>query len=309
MLISPYWEQIIVFMGINSILALGFYVTFSTGQMSMCHGGLMGIGAYVSGLLSLHTSLPFYSVLVIASLCSGIAGVLIAYPTLKLRHFYLAIATLGFGQIFVVIATATPALGGALGITNIPYKANIVNVYVTLGILCFVFTCLYKSRFWIACNAIKDDELTAESSGINTSLYKAISFGLGGFIAGIGGVFEVHYISSTLPHGYDIWKSVEIFLFTLIGGTEIFVGAIFGAFLLTLLPEVLRFVSQERMLIYGVMLILIMIFRPQGLLDRGLVEKFVPYFLKKNSVLDKVALTDAVKVELGAVSEEGKSNG
>lgn len=284
MLISPYWEQVIVFIGINSLLALGFYITFSTGQLSMCHGALMGIGAYVSGLLSLHTSLPFYSVLILASASSGIAGVLIAYPTLNLHDFYLAIATLAFGQILVVIATATPALGGALGLINIPFKTTILNVYVTLGVVCIFFTRLYKSRFWIACNAIKDDEVSAECAGINTALYKAISFGIGGFIAGIGGVYEVHYISSTLPNGYDIWKSIDIFLFTLIGGTEVFAGSIFGALLLTLLPEMLRVLMQQRMTIYGIILILVMIYRPQGLLDRNLLEKFIPHFRNKNRI-------------------------
>ena len=286
-MINPYLEQLIVFIGINSILALGFFITFSTGQMSMCHGAFMGIGAYVSGFLSLHTGIPFYLILILSALCSGTVGVLVAYPTLNLRHFYLAIATLGFGQILVVIATATPALGGALGITNIPYRTTILNVYITLAIICVFFIRLYKSRFWIACNTIKNDELAAASIGINVELYKAITFGLGAFIAGIGGVYEIHFISSTLPHGYDIWKSVEIFLFTLIGGTEIFIGAIFGAFLLTLLPEVLRFLADMRMIIYGVLVILVMIFRPQGLLDRNLFEKYVPYFMNKNSMLIK----------------------
>jgi branched-chain amino acid transport system permease protein len=286
-MISPYLEQLIVFMGINSILALGFYITFSTGQMSMCHGAFMGIGAYVSGFLSLYTSTPFYLILILSGLCSGIAGVLAAYPTLNLRHFYLAIATLGFGQILVVIVIATPALGGALGIANIPYRTSILNVFITLLIICIFFIRLYKSRFWIACNTIKDDELAAASTGINVALYKGVTFGIGAFIVGIGGVYEIHFISSTLPHGYDIWKSIEIFLFVLIGGTEIFIGAIFGAVLLTLLPEVLRFMADMRMIIYGVLVILVMIFRPQGLLDRSLCEKYVPYLMRKNTMLLK----------------------
>jgi branched-chain amino acid transport system permease protein len=281
-MISGYWEQIIVFMGINSILALGFYITFSTGQMSMCHGALMGIGAYTSGFFSLYAGIPFYLNLIISSLCSALVGLIVSYPTLHLKHFYLAVATLGFGQIMVVIATATPALGGALGLTNIPYKTSILNVYVTLAVISLFFFNLYKSRFWIACNAIKDDEMAASASGINTALYKAITFAIGGFITGVGGVYEIHYISSTLPHGYDIWKSVEIFLFPLIGGTEIFIGSIFGGFLLTLLPEVLRSVFRERMVIYGIILILIMIFRPQGLLDRQMMERLIPHLRRKN---------------------------
>lgn len=282
-MISGYWEQIIVFMGINSILALGFYITFSTGQMSMCHGAFMGIGAYTSGFLSLYTQIPFYLNLIISSACAALVGALVSYPTLHLKHFYLAVATLGFGQIMVVIATASPALGGALGLSNIPYKTTILNVYLTLGIICLFFFNLYKSRFWIACNAIKDDEMAASAAGINAAQYKALTFAIGGFIAGIGGVYEIHYISSTLPHGYDIWKSIEIFLLTLIGGTEIFIGSIFGGFLLTLLPEVLRSILRERMIIYGIILILIMIFRPQGLLDRRQIERIIPYFSRKNS--------------------------
>ena len=269
-LIGGYWEGVLIMMGIHAILALGFYITFSTGQMSMCHGALMGVGAYTSGLLSMNSPLPFIVVLFAGGSLAGLLGALISYPCLRLKHFYLAIATFGFGEMLVTIGNIWTGIGGAMGIQGIPYKTSLFNVYLFLLILIFFFQSLRGSSFWRACRSIRDDDLLAEVSGVNLAKYRGTTFAVGAFIVGIGGGFEIHYISATQPYTYGIWKSVEIFTCTLIGGVEIFIGPIFGGFLLTFLPEVLRGISRERFIIYGVMLILILIFRPQGLIDNNI---------------------------------------
>ena len=138
-LIGPYWEGILIIMGVNAIAGLGFYITFSTGQMSMCHGAFMGAGAYTSGILSLNTSLPFPIALLTGGVLAGCLGIAICYPTLHLRHFYLAITTYAFGQILIILAILTEPLGGALGISGVPYKTNIYNVYVFLFFIIFCF--------------------------------------------------------------------------------------------------------------------------------------------------------------------------
>ena len=283
-LIGSYWEGVLIMMGIHAILALGFYITFSTGQMSMCHGALMGVGAYTSGLLSMSSPLPFFLVLLAGGVLAGILGALISYPCLRLKHFYLAIATFGFGEMLITIGNIWTAIGGAMGIQGVPYKTSLFNVYLFLLILIFFFQGMKGSSFWRACKSIRDDDLLAEVSGVNLAKYRGITFAVGAFIVGIGGGFEIHFISATQPYTYGIWKSVEIFTCTLIGGVEIFIGPIFGGFLLTFLPEVLRGISRERFIIYGIMLILILIFRPQGLIDNnvwtrftGLVRRMVPF--------------------------------
>lgn len=277
-LLGSYWEGVLIIMGIHAILALGFYITFSTGQMSMCHGALMGVGAYASGLLSLHTPLPFPVVLFLGGILAGIIGALISYPCLRLKHFYLAIATLGFGEMLVTIGTVWDSIGGALGIQGVPYKTNLFNIYLFLFILIYFFQTLRGSSFWRACQSIKDDDLLAEVSGVNLAKYRGITFAIGAFICGIGGGFEIHYISATQPFTYGIWKSTEIFFYALIGGVQLFIGSIFGAFLLTFLPEILREISRERMIIYGVLLILILIYRPQGLVDNRVWANFSGFF-------------------------------
>ena len=281
-LIGSYWQGVLIMMGINAILALGFYITFSTGQMSMCHGALMGVGAYASGLLSMNTSLPFALVLFLGGILAGIIGAFICYPCLRLKHFYLAIATLGFGEMLVTIGMVWESIGGALGIQGVPFKTDLLNVYLFLFILIYFFQTLRGSSFWRACKSIRDDDKLAEVSGINIAKYRGISFALGAFICGVGGGFEIHYISATQPFTYGIVKSTEIFIFALIGGMEIFIGPIFGAFLLTVLPEVLREISRERMIIYGFLLILILIFRPQGLMDNQAWDKFSRFFKRFN---------------------------
>jgi branched-chain amino acid transport system permease protein len=277
-LIGNYWEGVLILMGIHAILALGFFITFSTGQMSMCHGALMGVGAYTSGLLSINTSLPFALVLLLGGILAGIIGAFISYPCLRLKHFYLAIATLGFGEMLVTIGTVWESIGGALGIQGVPYKTSLLNLYFFLLLLVYFFQTLRGSSFWRACRAIKDDDRLAEVSGINIAKYRAISFALGAFICGIGGGFEIHYISATQPFNYAIEKSTEIFIFALIGGVEHFIGPILGGFLLTFLPEILREIAAERMLIYGVLMIVILIFRPQGLFDNQVWTKFAGLF-------------------------------
>ena len=195
----------------------------------------------------------------------------------------------------VTIGNIWSAVGGAMGIQGVPYKTNLFNVYLFLLILIFFFQGMRKSAFWRACRSIKDDDLLAEVSGINIAKYKGITFAVGAFIVGIGGGFEIHYICATQPYTYGIWKSVEIFTYTLIGGVEIFIGPIFGGFFLTFLPEVLRAISKERFIIYGVMLILVLIFRPQGLIDNKFwagctrfLGRIIPFASKDSDiVMDK----------------------
>jgi len=266
-LIGPYWEGILIVMGINAIAGLGFYLTFSTGQMSMCHGALMGVGAYTSGLLSINTSLPFSIAILAGGALAGFFGLLICFPTLHLRHFYLAITTYAFGQILIILAILTKSIGGALGISGIPYNTTIYNVYGFLFFLLFCFQGLRGSYFLRVCKALKRDELLASVSGKNVAKYKAITFVLGATICGIAGGFEIHYLSAVQPPVYGLWKSVDIFFYSIIGGAEIYVGAVFGAFLLTLLPEILHALSEWRMIVYGTLLVVILVFRPGGLID------------------------------------------
>ena len=274
-LIGPYWEGILIIMGINAIAGLGFYITFSTGQMSMCHGALMGAGAYTSGLLSINTSLPFPVALLAGGVLAGCIGLAICFPTLHLRHFYLAITTYAFGQILIILAILIEPLGGALGISGVPYKTNIYNVYVFLFLIIFCFQGLRGSYFMRTCKAMKKDELLASVSGKNVAKYKAVTFVLGAVICGIAGGFEIHYLSAVQPHFYGLWKSVDIFFYSIIGGAEIYIGAIFGAFFLTLLPEILHALSGWRMVIYGILLIGILVFRPQGLIDKPVWSSIV----------------------------------
>lgn len=271
-------------MGIQAIAALGFYITFSAGQMSMCHAVFMGIGGYASGLISTNTSLPFAIALLSGAILAAVFGMIVCYPTLHLRHFYLAVATFAWGQILIILAVVTPQIGGALGISGVPLKTSIFNVYLFLAFLVFCFQGLSGSSFLRSCKAIRKDNELSSVSGINVAKYRLITFIVGAFICGIAGGFEVHYLSAVQPHFYGMFKSVDILFYCIIGGMEIYVGAIFGAFLLTLLPEILHAVAEWRMPIYGILLVGILVFRPQGLIDSRLWDSLI-IFLRRSIFL------------------------
>lgn len=272
-MLSAYYYQIIIVICINAILALSLnLVTGTAGQLSLGHAAFMGIGAYTSGILTSVYGMPFFVALVGGGVVAALCGFAIGLPTLRLKGDYLAIATLGFGEIIRVSILNMKITGGPFGLRGIPKSTNL-TVAVVLAVAAYlVLDRVVKSRFGRALIAIKGDEVAAQAMGIDLTRHKVVAFMISAFWAGIAGVLFAHWFRYLNPSSFTFTKSVEILSMVVLGGMGSLPGAVLGAAALTYAPEFLRsvspFVSQYRMLFYGALLVIIMLVRPEGLFGK-----------------------------------------
>jgi branched-chain amino acid transport system permease protein len=284
--IDPYHLDVLIGIGINIILAVSLnLVNGYTGQFSLGHAGFMSVGAYFAAAVSLFiaprflgesggTTLQqggvFVSALIVGGFGAALAGLLVGVPSLRLKGDYLALVTLGFGEIIRVIFQNVEQLGGALGLNAIPPYTTIFWVIAFVALTVFVVTCLVSSTYGRGFLATHDDEIASEAVGLNTTRYKIVAFVIGAFFAGIAGGLYGHFKLTITPTGFDFTKSIEIVVMVILGGMGNTIGVILAAVLLTLLPELLRPIAEYRMIIYSLLLIVLMLVRPQGLFNIGL---------------------------------------
>jgi branched-chain amino acid transport system permease protein len=284
--LSPYLLQIVVLCGINVILAVSLnLINGFTGQFSIGHAGFMALGAYGSAMFSLGVGRNWVSALeaagapaplaaapallmalLLGGLLAALAGYLVGLPSLRLRGDYLAIVTLGFGEIIRVLILNVDAVGGPRGLPGIPAWANVFWVGLGVAAVLVLSRNLANSTYGRALFAIRDDEVAAEALGVDTTSYKVLAFVLGAFFAGVAGGLFAHFLSYLNPNSFTFIRSIEVIAMVVLGGMGSISGSVLAAIILTLLPEVLRPVKQYRMVIYSLMLIILMITRPQGLL-------------------------------------------
>lgn len=258
---------------INVILAVSLNLaTGFLGQLVLGHAGFMSVGAYSAALFTMYSGLPTVVSFPLALLVGGIVaaafGVIIGVPALRLKGDYLAILTLGFGEIIRVLILAMPFTGGAAGLSGIPLLTTFTYVFIIAIITVAVIFAFIHSRHGRAVIAIREDEIAAEAAGIHTTYYKLLAFVLAAFFAGIAGGLYAHHIGVLDPSKFDFNYSVEILIMVVLGGMGSITGSIVAAIVLTLLPELLRGFSEYRMLIYSVILICVMLFKPSGLLGQ-----------------------------------------
>lgn len=270
-IINNYYLGIVIIIGINIILSMSLNLTTGfLGQLTLGHAGFMSIGAYASALFSIYVNLPdtleFILALLVGGVCASIAGILVGIPALRLRGDYLAIITLGFGEIIRVIILNLDFTGGAKGLFGMPSATNFTNVFLIMLLTIYVVWTFIESRHGRAIKSIREDEIAAEAAGVPTTYYKLLAFTIGSFFAGIAGGLYSHYIPVIDAAEFDFNRSIEILVIVVLGGMGSLTGAIIAAIVLTILPEFLREFADYRMLIYAVILIFAMIFRPQGLL-------------------------------------------
>jgi len=281
--IDPYYLDVLTGVGINVLLAVSLnLVNGYTGQFSLGHAGFMSIGAYGSAAITVllgpnllgsaggsagQQALLFLGALLLGGLAAAVAGLLVGIPSLRLKGDYLALVTLGFGEIIRVIFQNVDALGGALGLNGIPNYTTVFWVYGFVALAVFTVVCLVHSTYGRGFIATHDDEVASEAVGLNTTRYKIVAFVVGAFFAGIAGGLYGHFKLTITPTGFDFTKSIEIVVMVILGGMGNTPGVILAAVLLTLLPEVLRSMEQYRMIIYSFLLIVLMLVRPQGLFN------------------------------------------
>jgi branched-chain amino acid transport system permease protein len=280
---DPYYLDVAIGIGINIILAVSLnLVNGYTGQFSLGHAGFMSVGAYLSAAVTMllgpkllgesggaawQQNTLFFAALIAGGLSAAFAGLLVGLPSLRLKGDYLAIVTLGFGEIIRVIFQNSEPLGGALGLNGIPAYTTIFWVLAFGAVTVFTVWCLVHSTYGRGFLATHDDEIAAEAIGLNTTRYKIVAFVVGAFFAGVAGGLYGHFKQTISPSGFDFTKSIEIVVMVILGGMGNTIGVILAAVLLTLLPEVLRPVADYRMILYSLLLIVLMLVRPQGLFN------------------------------------------
>lgn len=266
---NDYTLQIITITCINIIIVSGLnLITGVTGQLSLGHSAFMSIGAYASALLMMKGGLPFPLAIASATVIAGFMGALLGLPILRLRGDYLAIATLGFCEIVRVFFLNLPIAGKALGINSIPYETTTLLTVILAAFGLIFMRNLERSRFGLALRSIREDEIASEMMGINIARYKVFAFAIGSAFAGLGGALYAHQITFISPNDFGFMKSIELLCMLVLGGMGSLVGVVAGTIALTAIPEVLRFVSEYRLVTYGVVLIFMMVFRPQGLFGK-----------------------------------------
>lgn len=298
--VSSYFGGIVILTCIMIIMALSLNIVAGfLGEMALGHAGFMAIGAYVSAVVSINItnavpSFPNLLLLIIAALAGGIAagivGVLIGTPSLRLRGDYLGIVTIGFAEIIRIFFVNFEPTGGAQGLKGIPRLATIGYVYWIMVIIAVLIFTLGRSKYGRAIMSIREDEIASEASGIPTTKIKVLAFTISSFFAGIGGALYSHYQGYLDPNKFQFMFSIEMFVIVVLGGLGSLTGSILSAIVLTILPELLRQFSEYRLLVYSLALIIMMIFRPQGMLGR--YEFSLTHFLE--SLKDRRKREDSV---------------
>jgi branched-chain amino acid transport system permease protein len=297
---DDYYGRLLVFIGINAILAVSLnLITGFTGQFSIGHAGFMAVGAYSSAYLtvyhgqameawltgktggvinaSLANVLVFLLAILVGGLVAALAGLIVGIPSLRLRGDYLAIVTLGFAEIIRIVILNIDKVGGPTGFT-VPGYTNFLWVGIFAVLTIVIVRNIVRSDMGRALVSIREDELASEAMGINTTKYKVISFVISSAFAGVAGVLFGHYTKFLSTNDFTFIRSFEIIIMIVLGGMGSITGAILGAAVITILPEALRQLptvalfgkqfnfADLRLVIYALMLILIMLFRPQGVL-------------------------------------------
>jgi branched-chain amino acid transport system permease protein len=286
--IGAYYYKIVILAGINIILAVSLnLINGITGQFSIGHAGFYAVGAYTSASLvtygesTIRGMVPFLpklgqdTVLLLAgilaaAIASGIAGLAVGIPSLRLRGDYLAIVTLGFGEIIRVLILNIDAIGGARGFSNIPSLSNFFLFWVFLFVLLTVAVIrnLLHSSYGRAFISIRDDEIAAEAMGVDTTRFKVLAFVISSMFAGIAGSLFGHYTAYLNPSSFTFITSFYLIIMIVVGGLGSIEGSILGAILITVVLEAFRSLSEFRLVGFSLLLILVMLYRPQGLMGK-----------------------------------------
>lgn len=272
-IIDRYLISILILILINIILTVSLNLaTGFLGQLTLGHAGFMSVGAYTAALFTMNSGIPsavsFPIALVLGGLAAAVFGIIIGIPALRLKGDYLAIITLGFGEIIRVIILNVKFTGGAFGLTGIDTLTNLPYAYGVAVLTIVVMFLLIRSRHGRAIISIREDEIAAEASGINTTYYKLLAFTVAAFFAGVAGGLFAHLISVLDATKFGFNYSIDIMVMVVLGGMGSITGSVLAAAVLTVLPEMLRQFSTYRMLVYAIVLILMMLFRPSGLFGR-----------------------------------------
>ena len=268
MMMYAYWEPVIIITLINVILTIGLYVTATSGQLSLATAAIAGIAAYLAAVLTTNFEWPFVPATVAGMIAAALVGAFIAAVTVKMRDFILKLTTLAFGEAVAVVCFNIDYIGGANSFTGITLHTNIWVTLVATALALYVAWRFDGSRLGMASRAVRDDPLAASATGVSVLWTRMVTFALGGAIVGAGGSIQAHYILIINPQELGFFISLTFIIFLLVGGLQSLWGPVLAAVVLTALPEVTRFANEYRLILYGLVIVLVVLFRPDGLLVR-----------------------------------------
>ncbi|WP_312470607.1 branched-chain amino acid ABC transporter permease [Neobacillus sp.] len=273
--LNSFYVNTLFSIGINIILAASLHLIIGiTGQFSIGHAGFLAVGAYASAIVTMKLGLPFPLAIIAGGIAAAIAGLIIGIPTLRLKGDYLAIATLGFGEIVRIVFLNIDYVGGASGMT-VSHLTTWPWLLTCVVITIVVIVNFTNSTHGRACISIRENEIAADAMGINTTFYKVIAFVIGAFFAGVAGALHAHNFYIIQPTNFSFLKSFDILILVVIGGLGSMSGAVIAAILLTIISTFLSNYPEVRMVIYSLVLIVMMLFRPQGLLGTKEITSFL----------------------------------
>jgi branched-chain amino acid transport system permease protein len=268
MWIYAYWEPVLIITLIHVIFTAGLYVTALSGQLSLATAAIAGIGAYCAAVLTTNFEWPFVPATVIAIIAGGLVGAFIAAITVKMRDFILKLTTLAFGEAVAVICFNIDYIGGANSFTGIPLFTSIWVALIATGLVLYVAWRFDGSRLGFASRAVRDDPLAASATGVSVLWVRMVTFALGGAIVGAGGSLQAHYVLIINPQELGFFVSLTFIIFLLVGGMQSLWGPVLAAVVLTALPEVTRFANEYRLILYGFVIVLVVLFRQEGMVTR-----------------------------------------
>ena len=251
--------------GVNAILALSLSVSLQAGQLALAQAAFMGIAAYVSTILAVNAHWPLFATIAVAVLASTVVAALLAYPVRRLRGVFLAIATIGFGEIVRVVANNLKITGGAEGISSIPNDATTPVIYGALAFVGLALFALSRTKFALAVALVREDEYAARGVGVDVGTIRTLSLALGGAIAGLGGALYAHASFFITPTDFGFQHMEQILVWCVVGGVTSPLGALLGAAVLSILPEAIRFLADYREITNGIILLAVILFAPGGL--------------------------------------------
>jgi len=262
------YGNVVMSLGTNALLALSIWLTLACGMLAMANAAFMGIGAYTAAILTMNYDMPFAVALAGGMAMPMLVAAIIGLPTIRLSGVYLAMATLGFGEVVRVAVLNTESLtGGALGLNGIPQLTQWWHVVAAVVLVLLVLWRMRRSKVGRAFDAIRGDETAAGLMGIDVRANKMLAFMLGAAIAGLAGALNAHLTFFIGPSEYGFDRGVEILTMAILGGIGGLAGPLLGSAIITMLPEVLRGFGDFRLVANGVILVLIVLFLPQGIWD------------------------------------------
>lgn len=265
-MVNMHYQNMLITMCINVMLAVSLHLVIGvTGQFSIGHAGFLAIGAYISAIFTMKLGMPFPVAILAGALAAMLAGLVVGIPSLRLRGDYLAIATLGFAEIIRIIFVNVDYVGGAAGM-QVTHLSTWTYAFIGVAITIIIISNFTNSRHGRACISIREDEIAADAMGINTTYYKVAAFAIGSFFAGIAGAIYAHNFYIIQPTAFGFLKSFDILILVVLGGLGSLSGAVIAAIFLTFISTYLQAFPETRMIIYSLVLILVMLYRPTGLL-------------------------------------------